>query len=160
MAGDYPKLREQVMAIARDLGSLDRDGLRGHLDQLLAPEARWDSDVFTDGTGDRGAFTSLLDDAKVAFPDLALEVTATYESEREGEVAFEAVVTGTNDGFLANAGPTRRPVRLVLHGVVVFAEDQRIARLRTSWNCAHLMAQLGIRAHMRADPPRRGLRAS
>ncbi|HXH22288.1 MAG TPA: ester cyclase [Dehalococcoidia bacterium] len=160
MAGDYRKLREQVMAIARDIGSLDRDGLRGQLDQLLSPEARWDSDVFIDGAGDRAAFASLLEDVKVAFPDLALEITSTYESEREGEVAFEAVVTGTNHGFLANAGPTRRPVRLLVNGVIVFAEDQRIARLRTTWNCAYLMAQLGIRAHMRADPPRRSLSAS
>jgi len=114
----------------------------------------WVSDVLPHGEisviNDVHAFVREI---RSAFPDFKLAVLRTFDGgQSASEVAFEFSFDGTNAGFLANVGRTNRSARFTGHGVVTFDAQNKIERVVTSWDCAHVLAQLGIRPHMRPDP--------
>jgi SnoaL-like protein len=125
----------------------------GNLGNVLHQNLRWESDSFDGPTGlaDAGVF---LQGIWGAFDDLNLVHTLIAD---DGDSAtFEFRFTGKHARYLPGVGhPSSAapgtPVSLTGIAIVRF-QDDKVISARTYWNCAAFLAQLGIRAHMRADP--------
>lgn len=109
----------------------------------------WESDAF-DGAADRTKGGEFLAGLQHAFPDLQTDLIGPV-FELGSTAVFEFQIRGTHTGFMPDVGITNKKVVLNAIGIAEF-NGEKLASIRTYWNCTAFLAQLGIRPHMRPDP--------
>ncbi len=133
--------------------------LQAKLHEITTNDLTWKSDVFANQAADTDQTLWFLKGLVSGFPDLtttSFELGRTFATPApdSNQIAFELFFSGANTGRLPNVGRTNRSVKVKAFGVATM-EGPKIQGLDTTWNCAHILAQLGVRPHMRADPPHR-----
>ena len=149
--------RDEALKRVDDLlQSLTTQNVAG-LTGLLHSEVAWVSDVFEEGrTEGIGNVQEQIARYLEAFaPKItlgALEGEAEEATFENGRLAVHFALEGVQNGEFPGIGITQRPYRVGGTATVSFNDAGEITRVRTHWNCALLLAQIGIRTYARPGP--------
>jgi hypothetical protein len=125
---------------------------RAAIDRNLSAGCEWQSEVFDELPilPSPGKALDRLIQIAGQFSELSIE--ARWHSEDGDVISFEVDVRGTVDHFLGRYAVRGREVKFSAAGVVELDNAGQISKIRTYWNCAHVLAQVGVRAHGRPSP--------